>query len=88
MEELTREYLQRRAQNAIALAYPHLDNDHLHTHILIGNRCTVTGKSIRISKSEFREIKREIEELLIEQYPEIIHSKIQKHLGKSVNRSR
>jgi len=92
LEDLTQEYLNRRT-DGIALAYPHIDDStkshpSIHVHILLSANELESSSSIRISKAEFKRIKRAIEEIQAERYPEIVHSTIQKHLGKSRNRGR
>jgi len=77
MEDLTREYLNLRT-NGIALGYPHLDQTNaLHVHMLLSANELESSKSIRISKSQFRKIKRIIEEIQIERYPEVKNSRIE-----------
>lgn len=80
MEDITREYLQRRT-TGLGMAYPHFDK-HPHVHILLSQNQYQSSKSIRISKSEFSKIKREIENILIERYPELIHSRIEKQANR------
>jgi len=86
MEDLTREYLQRRT-TGLAMAYPHFDK-HPHVHILLSQNEYHSSKSIRISKSEFTKIKREIEQIQFERYPELVNSRIEKQLENGISMSR
>lgn len=88
MEDLAREYIHRRAETGIVLAHPHLSDAHPHVHLLIGNSCIITGKSVRISKSKFEKIKREIETIQQERYPEITHSTINRKHSREQHQSR
>jgi hypothetical protein len=82
MEDLTREYLQRRT-TGLAMAYPHFDK-HPHVHILLSQNDYQSSKSIRISKSKFSKIKREIERIQAERYPELLNSRIDKQLDSEL----
>ena len=86
MEDLTREYLQRRT-TGLAMAYPHFDK-HPHVHILLSQNQFETSKSIRISKSEFSKIKREIEQIQLDRYPELLHSRIEKQIDQEPKQSK
>jgi len=86
MEDLTREYLQRRT-TGLAMAYPHFDK-HPHVHILLSQNQYQSSKSIRISKAEFKKIKSEIEQIQFVRYPELINSKIEKQLDNTISKSR
>ena len=49
LEDLTREYLELRAPNALAYAEPHFDKDHLHIHVAISGtefRCFAKPKVV------------------------------------------
>ncbi len=84
MEDLARQYLQKRT-DGLGLAFPHYDTAHPHVHFLLSSNERESSKSIRISRSKFSNIKRELEEYMISTYPELKNSVIKKHLkiGKS-----
>jgi len=92
LEDIAHEYLTRRT-NGLALAYPHIDdhiksNPSIHIHLLLSANEFASSKSVRISKAQFKKIKRELEQIQLERYPEVQHSTISKHLSKSLGRGR
>jgi len=89
MEELANYYIKLRT-NGLAMAYPHFDTDHPHVHILMSANERKSSASVRISKSQFRDIKQKMETHMIDNYPQLSHSIIQKHLKKnrSISKSR
>jgi len=79
IEDLARRYLEKRT-DGLGFAYPHYDTDHPHVHIILSSNVFESPKSIRISKQEFSGIKKELETYMVNAYPELTHSIIQKHL--------
>ena len=74
LKDIAQEFAKRRGI-AQYIAAPHYSQNTVHLHILHGIEYR-TGKSLRISKSEFAQIKRELEAIQKERYPEIQHSTI------------
>lgn len=74
LKDIAQEFAKRRGI-AQYFAAPHYHQNVVHLHILHGIEYR-TGKSLRISKSEFARIKRELEAIQKERYPEIQHSTI------------
>jgi hypothetical protein len=72
--DLTREYLRRRAPNALAYAKAQFDTDSPHVHILISGNLIESAKKLRIERGAFERIKREMEAYQIEKYPQLSHS--------------
>jgi hypothetical protein len=72
--DLTREYLRRRAPNAIAYAKAQFDTDSPHVHILISGNLVESAKKLRIERGTFERIKREMEAYQVEKYPQLSHS--------------
>lgn len=72
--DLTREYLQRRAPNALAYAKAQFNTESPHVHILISGNQIESGKKLRLERKEFEQIKRELERYQIEKYPQLSHS--------------
>lgn len=85
MEDIARQYLQKRT-DGLGFAYPHYDTAHPHVHFLLSANQKESSKSIRISKAEFTNIKRELEEYMINTYPELSNSIIKKHLNRRRSR--
>jgi len=85
MEDLAREYLHRRT-TGLAIAYPHFDK-HPHVHILLSQNQYHSSKSIRISQTRFSKLKKEIEQIQQERYPELVHSRIEKQSNQENDQS-
>ena len=72
--DLTREYLQRRAPNALAYAKAQFNTESPHVHILISGNLIESGRKLRLERKEFERVKRELERYQIEKYPQLSHS--------------
>ena len=80
-EHLNRETLEAFAYHFIDQKYPdslvvataHFEKDHIHLHV-VASGVRLDGKSSRISKNEFQEIKLEMDRFSKEHFPEIKHS--------------
>lgn len=88
LEDLARIYLELRAPDAIAIARPHTDKDHLHLHFMISPNELGNSKSIRLSKAQFQALRRTIEKYQLQQYPELtksyVHSRDQEKYREQV----
>lgn len=76
LKQIARKYITLRAPKAISIAVVHHDKSHTHIHILFSAIEYRSGKSIRISKSQFKAIKLEMEQYQKDNFPELAHSKI------------
>ncbi|MCH8904458.1 MAG: relaxase/mobilization nuclease domain-containing protein [Bacteroidetes bacterium] len=75
MKNLTQSYIQLRSPNAMVLAVPHFeDKKNWHCHLIFSGVEYRTGKSIRISREEFKKTKVKIQAIQIERYPELTES--------------
>jgi hypothetical protein len=74
LKDIAHEFANRRGI-AQYIAAPHYSQNTVHLHILHGIEYR-TGKSLRISKSHFAQIKRDLESIQRERYPAIQHSTI------------
>lgn len=72
--DLAREYLQRRAPNALAYAKAQFNTASPHVHILISGNQIESAKKLRLERKQFDQIKREMEAYQIEKYPQLSHS--------------
>jgi hypothetical protein len=72
--DLTREYLQRRAPNALAYAKAQFDTDSPHVHLMISGNLIESAKKLRLERADFERVKREMEVYQLEKYPELSHS--------------
>jgi hypothetical protein len=74
MKDIGNKYLQLRGDNIMAVGTLHMDKQHAHLHFMISPVEIYTGRSVRISKQRFKEIKNELQDYHREKYPELIHS--------------
>lgn len=74
MEDMAREYIQLRNPNALYVATPHMDKNHRHVHLAVSATEYGTGKSMRMSKEQFQELKQNIQAYQKEKYPELSKS--------------
>lgn len=72
--DLTREYLRRRAPNALAYAKAQFNTASPHVHILISGNQIESKRKLRIERKQFEQVKRELEAYQIEKYPQLTHS--------------
>jgi hypothetical protein len=73
LEDLARQYFKIRNENALFVAAVHKDKDHVHVHFLVSGT-EISGKSLRISKQEFNDIKKSLQDYQIQKYPQLQHS--------------
>ena len=78
LHQIALKYLSLRAPKSIAIATVHKnEKDHTHLHIVFSGVEYKTGKSIRISKTDFKnKVKLEMEKYQQEVFPELVLSKI------------
>ncbi|MEM6806204.1 MAG: relaxase/mobilization nuclease domain-containing protein [Bacteroidota bacterium] len=76
MEDMTRKYIELRNPHGLYVAIAHVHNENPHVHICSSGVEYRSGKSMRISRKEFRDLKQSIETYQKEKYPEITYSKV------------
>ena len=74
LEEIAREYINKRNINGLYVAVPHFDKEHYHIHICASGVDYRLGKSLRMSKAGFQKLKKDIQNFQIEKFPEISKS--------------
>ena len=74
LRDLTEQYIRLRCPNAIAIARPHIEEDHVHIHIILSATEQEQAKSVRVSKAELAAIKQQIRAYQQAHYPELVHS--------------
>ncbi len=87
LKQIARKYISLRANQSIALATIHRDKDHTHLHILLSGVEYRTGKSIRMAREEYKEMKLQMEAFQTEKFPELQRSSIN-HTKKAKKKSR
>ncbi len=80
LEDMTKKYIELRANDGVVLAKPHIEEGHYHVHILISGTACCSSKVMRIDKKKFATIRKEIEMYQLEKYPDLSHSIV--HLNK------
>lgn len=74
LEDLTLQYINLRAETGLVVAMSHHDRDHVHVHFCISGVEHSTGKSMRMSQSQFTAVKRSMQAYQQQRYPEIAKS--------------
>jgi len=82
IEDLTRRYLELRAPRALAYARAHFDAECPHEHIMISANNVTSSRRLRVARSRFARIKRELERYQLERYPQLRHSVAHREAGK------
>jgi hypothetical protein len=77
--KIARKYAKERSPNSMVISTMHSDKDHLHIHNIISALEFATGTPVRLSKTEFKEVKKRMEkfqekELGLE-FSKVYHSK-------------
>jgi hypothetical protein len=88
IEDLTRRYLELRAPRALAYARAHFDAECPHVHIMISANNVASSRRLRVARSRFARIKRELERYQLERYPQLRHSVAHRDQGKARPTSR
>lgn len=73
LKDIAREFAKRRGIS-LYIAVPHYHQNTVHLHIVHSGLEYRTGRSLRISKGDFAQIKRDLEAIQLERYPELTHS--------------
>ena len=87
LSDLTRKYIALRNSNSLCLATAHYDKNHIHVHLAFSGVEAVTGKALRVSKSEFNRFKVALETYQKERWPQLSNS-IVEHGKKGKERSK
>jgi len=82
LEKIARKYISTRSPLSVSIATVHRDKAHTHLHFVFSGCEYRTGKSTRLSKSEFKERKLIMERFQRERFPELKRSEIQ-HVKKN-----
>lgn len=82
LEQMTRNYIHLRNQNALVLATAHMDKGHIHIHLVISGVQKGTGESLRVSRDAFKEMKMEMEKYQEKCFPELVHSMVDHNQSK------
>lgn len=73
LKDISQEYIRLRGENLMYAVVQHQDTHHAHIHICQSST-TLDGRSSRISRKEFAEIKDKLQEYQKQKYPFLEHS--------------
>ena len=74
IEDMAREYIQKRNPLGIYVGAIHLSKDHYHVHFCVSGVEYRSGKVMRLSKATMKNLKQSVQEYQKERYPELVHS--------------
>ncbi len=77
LEDLAEHYLQLRAPGALAYGRVHFNRKNPHIHLMISANEVNSRKKIRLSKSQFQRVKRDLETYQKRHYPQLVNSIVQ-----------
>ncbi|MBS1686309.1 MAG: relaxase/mobilization nuclease domain-containing protein [Bacteroidetes bacterium] len=80
IDKIARKYIELRNDKALYFGAAHEDKEHIHIHLMISSIEAYSGKSIRISKNEFKAVKMQLQEY--EQELGLIHSQVEHGKGE------
>ena len=69
--DLAERYCAKRAPNQLAYGRIHQDRDHHHIHLMISSNAVRSDRRVRMTKSQFAEIQRELERYRLDRFPEL-----------------
>ncbi len=73
INKMARQYMSLRGLNNLYVGTIHTDRDHIHLHLAM-SATELSGRTSRISKSEFANLKLSLDAYQREQFPELEHS--------------
>lgn len=85
LRDMVHKYIQLRGSKGMYVATVHHDRDHVHVHICSSGLEYRTGKSMRMSRKEYADLKKNAQQYHVEKFPELSHSIVQ-HGRKSARR--
>lgn len=74
LQTITQKYLEMRSINGMFVAIPHLHDAHWHVHICGSPIEYLTGKSLRMSRKEFKALKLGIQQYQFNEFPQLSRS--------------
>lgn len=77
LEKIARKYISLRSNLAMCVATVHRDTKHTHLHFVLSGVEWRTGRSTRLSKAEFQNLKLEIEAFQKSRFPQLSRSEIE-----------
>jgi hypothetical protein len=87
LTDLVSKYLSLRASEHLAFTALHKDKEHVHIHLMISSNEMMGQKRLRLSKKDFSNIQKELEQYVNSAYPQLGNSKHYQK-GKSLAKSK
>lgn len=75
LNDITRFYIQSRAQDSLVISATHANTDALHIHFAVSGCRLVVGRASRISKTGLLELKLSVEKYVKDNYPQLVNSR-------------
>lgn len=69
--DLGQKYLSARAPEQLGYGVVHFERDHLHLHLMISSNAVGSRTRSRLSKAQFSEIQKDLEQYQCQKYPEL-----------------
>lgn len=76
LERIAREYIERRNPNGLFLGAIHQESNggNIHIHFAVSAVEYATGRSLRMTKKQFQDLKKGVQRYQKEHFPELVHS--------------
>ncbi|MCI5167142.1 MAG: hypothetical protein D3903_13865 [Candidatus Electrothrix sp. GM3_4] len=74
--EIVREYIQARAKNCLVFGSLHEAKDNIHFHLMISSNELEQEKNHYLSRKQFDQIKRKLEDHVLKKYPELEQARV------------
>jgi len=87
LTDLVSKYLSLRASQHLAFTALHKDKEHVHIHLMISSNEMMGQKRVRLSKKDFSNIQKELEQYVNSAYPQLGNTKHYQK-GKSLEKSK
>lgn len=82
LRAIARKYIELRSPNSLFAGTKHTDRSHIHLHLAMSS-CDLSGRSNRISRNEFAELKVLLQEYQQHHHSELTHSIVQHGRAKA-----
>lgn len=88
LEDLGRKYIEFRGNEGVFFGAVHNDRDHVHLHFCVSGTKLYTGKAMRLSKENLKELKINFENYQKQKYPELENSLCDHGKGKPYQKNK
>ncbi len=88
LQDLTKNYIQARANEHLVYGVIHEDTNNLHIHLMISSNKVSENKRVRLSKSEFKNIQASLESYKNRTYPQLSKTSHYQDKTKDISKSK